>query len=39
MINKIPSMLGGKIESLFQTSTKISALIKGNIAAVDSQKK
>ena len=38
MINKIPSMLGGKIESLFQTSTKISSLIKGNVAAVDSQK-
>ena len=38
MINKIPSMLGGKIESLFQTSLKVSSLIKGNIAAVDSQK-
>ena len=38
MINKIPSMLGGKIESLFQTSLKVSSLIKGNVAAVDSQK-
>lgn len=38
MINKIPSMLGGKIESLFQTSLKASALIKGNVAALDSQK-
>ena len=35
MINKIPSMLGGKIESLFQTSLKVSSLIKGNVAAVD----
>lgn len=38
MINKIPSMIGGKVESLFQTSLKVSSLIKGNVAAVDSQK-
>ena len=37
-INKIPSMLGGGIERLFQSTNKISALLKGNVAAVDSQK-
>ena len=33
-INKIPSMLGGGIERLFQSANKISALLKGNVAAV-----
>ena len=31
-------MLGGGIERLFQSTNKISALLKGNVAAVDSQK-
>ena len=37
-INKIPSMLGGGIERLFQSLIKFQLYLKGMFAAVDSQK-